>query len=299
MARATRRGYKSGMTDASPLKPHARVSAGAVSFANDAPISVFAGPCQMESRQHALEMAGALKEIAGKLDLGLVYKSSYDKANRTSLTGRRGIGLSAAIDVFAEIRESLGLPVLTDVHETAHCAAVAPVVDVLQIPAFLCRQTDLLIAAAKTGRIVKIKKGQFLAPWDMKNVVAKVVGSGNQNVLVTERGVSFGYNTLVVDMRSLPIMAETGAPVIFDATHSVQQPGGRGESSGGDRRFVPVLARAAVAVGVAGLFIETHQDPDAAPSDGPNMVPLRDFEVLMRELISIDAVVKGYTPKIG
>lgn len=253
----------------------------------------------MESRQHALEMAGALKEIAGKLGLGLVYKSSYDKANRTSLTGRRGIGLSAAIDVFAEIRESLGLPVLTDVHETAHCAAVAPVVDVLQIPAFLCRQTDLLIAAAKTGRIVKIKKGQFLAPWDMKNVVAKVVGSGNQNVLVTERGVSFGYNTLVVDMRSLPIMAETGAPVIFDATHSVQQPGGRGESSGGDRRFVPVLARAAVAVGVAGLFIETHQDPDTAPSDGPNMVPLRDFEALMRELISIDAVVKGYTPKIG
>lgn len=299
MARATRRGYKCGMTDAPPLQPHARVSAGAVSFANDAPISVFAGPCQMESRQHALEMAGALKEIAGKLGLGLVYKSSYDKANRTSLTGRRGIGLSAAIDVFAEIRESLGLPVLTDVHETAHCAAVAPVVDVLQIPAFLCRQTDLLIAAAKTGRIVKIKKGQFLAPWDMKNVVSKVVGSGNQNVLVTERGVSFGYNTLVVDMRSLPIMAETGAPVIFDATHSVQQPGGRGESSGGDRRFVPVLARAAVAVGVAGLFIETHQDPDTAPSDGPNMVPLRDFEGLMRELISIDAVVKGYTPKIG
>lgn len=249
----------------------------------------------MESRTHALEMASALKEICTRLGLGLVYKSSFDKANRTSLGGRRGIGLKAALPVFAEIRETLGLPVVTDVHEIAHCVEVAPVVDVLQIPAFLCRQTDLLIAAAQTGRVVKIKKGQFLAPWDMKNVLAKVVGSGNANVLLTERGASFGYNTLVSDMRALPIMAETGAPVIFDATHSVQQPGGQGTSSGGDRRFVPVLARAAVAVGVAGLFIETHQDPDHAPSDGPNMVPLRAFEPLMRELMAIDGVVKTRT----
>ncbi|MFA5949662.1 MAG: 3-deoxy-8-phosphooctulonate synthase [Hyphomicrobium sp.] len=287
------------MTHPQSIKPAHRVSAGAVTFANDAPLAVFAGPCQMESRAHAMEMACALKEIAGRLGLGLVYKSSYDKANRTSLTGKRGIGLNAAIDVFAEIREGLGLPIVTDVHEIEHCKRIAPVVDVLQIPAFLCRQTDLLVAAAETGRVVKIKKGQFLAPWDMKNVIAKVVGSGNPNVLVTERGTSFGYNTLVVDMRSLPIMAETGAPVIFDATHSVQQPGGRGESSGGDRRFVPVLARAAVAVGVAGLFIETHQDPDHAPSDGPNMVPLVEFEGLMREMMALDALVKGYTPKIG
>jgi 2-dehydro-3-deoxyphosphooctonate aldolase (KDO 8-P synthase) len=246
----------------------------------------------MESRQHALEIATALKEIAAKLGIGLVYKSSFDKANRTSISGQRGIGLEAALAVFAEIRESLGLPIVTDVHEAGQCARVAPVVDILQIPAFLCRQTDLLIAAAKTGRIVKIKKGQFLAPWDMKNAVAKVVGSGNPNVLLTERGASFGYNTLVADMRALPIMAETGAPVIFDATHSVQQPGGQGTSSGGDRRFVPVLARAAVAVGVAGLFIETHENPDRAPSDGPNMVPLAEFEELVGELMEIDAVVK-------
>jgi 2-dehydro-3-deoxyphosphooctonate aldolase (KDO 8-P synthase) len=264
-----------------------------VAFGNHLPIAVFAGPCQMESRQHALEMASALKEICAKLGLGLVYKSSYDKANRTSISGKRGIGLSAAIEVFGEIRETLGLPTVTDVHEIAHCAAVAPVVDVLQIPAFLCRQTDLLIAAAKTGRVVKIKKGQFLAPWDMKNAVAKVTESGNPNVLLTERGSSFGYNTLVADMRSLPIMAETGCPVIFDATHSVQQPGGQGTSSGGDRKMVPVLARAAVAVGVAGLFIETHQDPDKAPSDGPNMVRLDKFESLMAELMAIDKVVKG------
>jgi 2-dehydro-3-deoxyphosphooctonate aldolase (KDO 8-P synthase) len=269
-----------------------QVHAGGVTFANDSPIAILAGPCQMESRQHALEMASALKEIAGRLGIGLVYKSSFDKANRTSLSGKRGIGLEAALQVFAEIRESLGLPVVTDVHEAGQCERVAPVVDVLQIPAFLCRQTDLLIAAARTGRVVKIKKGQFLAPWDMKNAVAKVVGSGNPNVLLTERGVSFGYNTLVADMRALPIMAETGAPVIFDATHSVQQPGGQGTSSGGDRRFVPVLARAAVAVGVAGLFIETHQDPDRAPSDGPNMVPLKDFEGFLRDLMEIDAVVK-------
>src|SRR5688572_8810702 len=252
-------------------KPNAAVTVGKATFANDRPIAVLAGPCQMESRAHALEMATALKEICGRLGLGLVYKSSFDKANRTSIAGKRGIGLKEALPVFAEIRETLGLPVVTDVHEISHCADVAPVVDVLQIPAFLCRQTDLLVAAAKTGRVVKIKKGQFLAPWDMKNVLAKVTGSGNTQVLVTERGVSFGYNTLVVDMRSLPIMAETGAPVIFDATHSVQQPGGQGTSSGGVRRFVPILARAAVAVGVAGLFIETHENPDRAPSDGPNM----------------------------
>jgi 2-dehydro-3-deoxyphosphooctonate aldolase (KDO 8-P synthase) len=274
-------------------QPESTVTIGNVTFAHDRPIAVFAGPCQMESRAHALETASALKEIAGRLGLGLVYKSSFDKANRTSLSGKRGMGLDGALSVFAEIREKLGLPVVTDVHETWQCARVAEVVDVLQIPAFLCRQTDLLVAAAVTGRAVKIKKGQFLAPWDMKNVVAKVTGSGNARVLVTERGASFGYNTLVVDMRSLPIMAETGAPVIFDATHSVQQPGGQGTSSGGDRRYVPVLARAAVAVGVAGLFIETHPDPDKAPSDGPNMVPLKDFEGLMRDLMALDAVVKS------
>lgn len=273
-------------------KPNAVVSVGNVTFANDRPIAVFAGPCQMESRAHALEMATALKEICGRLGLGLVYKTSFDKANRTSLGGKRGIGLAGALPVFAEIRETLGLPVVTDVHEAGQCAQLAEVVDVLQIPAFLCRQTDLLIAAARTGRVVKVKKGQFLAPWDMQNVVAKITGSGNPNVLVTERGASFGYNTLVVDMRSLAIMARIGCPVIFDATHSVQQPGGQGTASGGDRTFVPVLARAAVAVGVAGLFIETHQDPDHAPSDGPNMVPLAAFEGLMRELMAIDAVVK-------
>ncbi len=281
------------MSTHEPLRPNARVRVGNVTFANDAPIAVLAGPCQMESRAHALEMASALKEIAARLGIGLVYKTSFDKANRTSLGGKRGLGLDQALGVFAEVRESLGLPVVTDVHDASQCAVVGEVVDILQIPAFLCRQTDLLIAAAKTGRVVKIKKGQFLAPWDMKNVVAKVTGSGNANVLVTERGVSFGYNTLVVDMRALPIMAETGAPVIFDATHSVQQPGGQGTSSGGDRRFVPVLARAAVAVGVAGLFIETHEDPDNAPSDGPNMVPLRDFEALLRDLMALDKVVKG------
>jgi 2-dehydro-3-deoxyphosphooctonate aldolase (KDO 8-P synthase) len=247
----------------------------------------------MESRAHALEMATALKEIAEKLGFGLVFKASFDKANRTSLSGRRGIGLEAALPVFAEIRETLALPVVTDVHDGAQCALLAPVIDVLQIPAFLCRQTDLLVAAAKTGRVVKVKKGQFLAPWDMKNVVEKIVVSGNPNVLLTERGASFGYNTLVTDMRALPIMAEIGCPVIFDATHSVQQPGGQGTSSGGDRRFVPVLARAAVAVGVAGLFIETHEDPENAPSDGPNMVPLKNFELMVKELMAIDALVKA------
>ena len=279
-------------------KPNASVSIGNVTFANDRPIALFAGPCQMESRAHALEMASALKEICARLGIGLVYKTSFDKANRTSLEGRRGIGLEGALPVFAEIRETLGLPVVTDVHEAQQCARLAEVVDVLQIPAFLCRQTDLLIAAAKTGRAVKVKKGQFLAPWDMQNVVAKITGSGNPNVLVTERGASFGYNTLVVDMRSLAIMARIGAPVIFDATHAVQQPGGQGTATGGDRTFVPVLARAAVAVGVAGVFIETHQDPDNAPSDGPNMVPLEEFEGLVRELMALDAVVKRRSAKV-
>ena len=280
-------------------KPNAAVAIGNVTFANDRPIALFAGPCQMESRGHALEMAAALKEICGRLGIGLVYKSSFDKANRTSLGGKRGIGLEGALPVFAEIRASLGLAVVTDVHEAGQCAVLAEVVDVLQIPAFLCRQSDLLVAAARTGRPVKVKKGQFLAPWDMGNVVAKVTGSGNADVLVTERGASFGYNTLVVDMRSLAIMARIGCPVIFDATHAVQSPGGHGTSSGGDRTFVPVLARAAVAVGVAGLFIETHQDPDHAPSDGPNMVPLKDMEALLSELMAIDAVAKrGQTLRV-
>ena len=273
-------------------KPNSAVKIGNVTFGNDRPIALFAGPCQMESRAHVLEMAAALKEICARLGIGLVYKTSFDKANRTSFTGKRGMGLDGALPVFAEIRESLGLPVVTDVHEAGQCARLAEVVDVLQIPAFLCRQTDLLIAAARTGRVVKVKKGQFLAPWDMENVVAKITGSGNPNVLVTERGASFGYNTLVVDMRALAIMARIGCPVIFDATHAVQQPGGQGTASGGDRTFVPVLARAAVAVGVAGLFIETHQDPDKAPSDGPNMVPLAQFEGLVANLMAIDAVVK-------
>jgi 2-dehydro-3-deoxyphosphooctonate aldolase (KDO 8-P synthase) len=274
-------------------KPNAAVTVRDVTFANDRPLAVFAGPCQMESRAHALEMATALREIADRLGLGLVYKTSFDKANRTSLHAKRGLGFDAALSVFAEIRERVGLAVVTDVHEAQQCARLAEVVDVLQIPAFLCRQTDLLVAAASTGRVVKVKKGQFLAPWDMANVVAKVTGSGNANVLVTERGVTFGYNTLVVDMRSLAIMAELGCPVIFDATHAVQQPGGQGTASGGERRFVPVLARAAVAVGVAGVFIETHQDPDRAPSDGPNMVPLKQFEGLMRDLMAIDALAKA------
>jgi 2-dehydro-3-deoxyphosphooctonate aldolase (KDO 8-P synthase) len=270
------------------------ISAGGVAFANHLPFSLIAGPCQMESRAHALEMASALKEICARLGVGFVFKTSYDKANRTSASAARGVGLEAALPVFADIRESLGLAVLTDVHTAEQCAPVAEAVDILQIPAFLCRQTDLLKAAAKTGRIVNVKKGQFLAPWDMKNVVAKVVKAGNENVMVTERGVSFGYNTLVSDMRSLPIMAQTtGKPVIFDATHSVQQPGGRGETSGGQREFVAALSRAAVAVGVAGLFIETHEDPDNAPSDGPNMVPLREMEGLLRQLQAIDRLVKA------
>ena len=267
--------------------------AGAVRFGADLPLALIAGPCQLESRMHALEMAGALKAIAARLGVGLVFKTSFDKANRTSGAGQRGVGLKEALPIFAEIRDSLDLPVLTDVHEPDQCALAAQAVDVLQIPAFLCRQTDLLVAAARTGRTVNVKKGQFLAPWDMKHVVAKVAGAGGANVLVTERGVSFGYNTLVSDMRALPILAsDTGAPVVFDATHSVQQPGGQGASSGGQREFVPVLARAAVAVGVAGVFIETHQDPDHAPSDGPNMVPLRDFEALISRLMAFDQLAK-------
>jgi 2-dehydro-3-deoxyphosphooctonate aldolase (KDO 8-P synthase) len=264
-----------------------------VRFGQGLPLAIIAGPCQLESRAHALEMASALKAISGKLGFGLVFKTSYDKANRTSGAAARGVGLSQALPIFAEIRESLGLPVLTDVHEPDQCAIAAEAVDVLQIPAFLSRQTDLLVAAAQTGRAVNVKKGQFLAPWDMKHVVAKIADAGGCNVLATERGASFGYNTLVSDMRALPIMArETGAPVIFDATHSVQQPGGQGASSGGQREFVAVLARAAVAVGVAGVFIETHQDPDHAPSDGPNMVPLRDFEKIIAELMAFDRLAK-------
>jgi 2-dehydro-3-deoxyphosphooctonate aldolase (KDO 8-P synthase) len=271
----------------------ATVAVGPVRFGNDLPLAIIAGPCAMESRQHALEMASALKEITARLGLGLVYKSSFDKANRTSSASARGIGLDEALPIFAEVKERLGLPVTTDVHEIEQCAPVAEVVDILQIPAFLCRQTDLLVAAAGTGRVVNVKKGQFLAPWDMANVARKITDAGNPNVMVTERGASFGYNTLVSDMRALPIMAATtGAPVIFDATHSVQQPGGQGTTSGGQREFVPVLARAAVAVGVAGVFIETHQDPDKAPSDGPNMVPLKDLEKLLAELKAFDALAK-------
>ncbi|HWK94611.1 MAG TPA: 3-deoxy-8-phosphooctulonate synthase [Pseudolabrys sp.] len=278
--------------DQTPI-PNKIVAAGGVRFGNDLPLALIAGPCQLESRAHALEMASALKEIAAKVGIGLVFKTSFDKANRTSASAARGVGLKAALPVFAEIRETLGLPVLTDVHDAEQCAAAAQALDILQIPAFLSRQTDLLIAAAKTGRVVNVKKGQFLAPWDMKNVVAKLTGAGNPNVLLTERGASFGYNTLVSDMRALPIMARTGAPVIFDATHSVQQPGGQGTSSGGEREFVPVLARAAVAVGVAGVFIETHQDPDHAPSDGPNMVPLKDMEALLTRLVAFDRLAKA------
>ena len=270
------------------------VRVGNVTLGNRERLALIAGPCQMESRDHAFACAGVLKEMADTLGLGLIYKSSYDKANRTSAGAARGIGMEKGLAVFADLKATFGFPVVTDVHETSHCAEVASVVDVLQIPAFLCRQTDLLVAAAKTGRVINVKKGQFLAPWDMANVAAKVRGAGNPNVMVTERGASFGYNTLVSDMRALPIMAETcRAPVIFDATHSVQQPGGNGTSSGGERRFVVSLARAAVAVGVAGVFIECHQDPDNAPCDGPNMVHLKDMPALMEQLLAFDALAKG------
>jgi len=276
-----------------PAHPNAVVAVGQVRFGNALPFALIAGPCVLESRAHAFEMAAALKEIAARRGIGFVYKTSFDKANRTSGESPRGLGLDKALEVFTDLRDTLGVPVLTDVHEPDQCAIVAEVVDVLQIPAFLSRQTDLLIAAAKTGRAVNVKKGQFLAPWDMKNVVEKITGAGNANVLVTERGVSFGYNTLVSDMRALPLLAKLGAPVIFDANHSVQQPGGQGASSGGERDFVPVLARAAVAVGIAGLFIETHQDPDKAPSDGPNMIPLKELEPLLERLMQFDKLAKA------
>lgn len=264
-----------------------------IQIGNDKKLTLIAGPCQLESREHGLEVSARLKEIADRLDIGLIYKTSYDKANRTSISSARGMGLEASLPVFNEIRETTGLPVLTDVHTAEQATIAAEAVDVIQIPAFLCRQTDLLIAAAKTGKVINVKKGQFLAPWDMKNVLAKVTEAGNPNVMACERGVSFGYNTLVSDMRSLPIMASFGAPVVFDATHSVQQPGGQGATSGGQREFVPTLARAAVAVGVAAVFMETHPDPDNAPSDGPNMVPLDQFEELVKRLLDFDALAKG------
>ncbi|MDR6293020.1 2-dehydro-3-deoxyphosphooctonate aldolase (KDO 8-P synthase) [Inquilinus ginsengisoli] len=269
------------------------VSVGNVTFANDRPLTVIAGPCQLESRAHALEMSQALVEITSKLGLGLVYKTSFDKANRTSAVAERGLGMNKSLPIMAEIRERFGCPVLTDIHDAAQCAPVAEAVDILQIPAFLCRQTDLLLAAGATGRAINVKKGQFLAPWDMKNVASKIASTGNDKILLTERGVSFGYNTLVSDMRALPILAQTGYPVVFDATHSVQQPGGQGTSSGGQREFVPVLARAAVSIGVAAVFIETHQDPDHAPSDGPNMVPISKLEALLTTLLALDRIAKA------
>lgn len=275
------------------MTPNSTVRVGNVEIANDKPLTLIAGPCQLENREHALKMSGALKELSDKLGIGVIYKTSFDKANRTSANAQRGLGLEASLPIFNEIRETTGLPVLTDVHTEEQCRIAAQAVDVLQIPAFLCRQTDLLLAAAATGKVVNVKKGQFLAPWDMKNVVDKITGAGNPNVLVTERGASFGYNTLVSDMRALPELAATGAPVVFDATHSVQQPGGKGSSSGGQREYVPVLARAAVAVGVAAVFMETHEDPDNAPSDGPNMVPLSQMEGLIRTLQEFDALAKA------
>ncbi len=274
------------MTKSRPVK------IGKVTFGNDRPLALIAGPCALESRAHAMEMCGALTELTASLGIGLVYKTSFDKANRTSLKGDRGLGMSRGLPILAELREKYGCPVLTDVHAAEQCKPVAEAVDVLQIPAFLCRQTDLLIAAGETGKAVNVKKGQFLAPWDMKNVVAKIAATGNERILVCERGASFGYNTLVSDMRSLPVLAETGYPVVFDATHSVQQPGGQGSSSGGQREFVPVLARAAVAVGVAAVFMETHRDPDKAPSDGPNMVPFKDMPALLERLLAFDRIAK-------
>jgi 2-dehydro-3-deoxyphosphooctonate aldolase (KDO 8-P synthase) len=273
-------------------KPNAVVQIGKVRIGNSLPLTLIAGPCQLESRDHALMMSSALAKIAGRMNIGFIYKTSFDKANRTSIAGARGLGLEAALPIFAELRARIGAPLLTDVHQIGQCQPVAEVADVLQIPAFLCRQTDLLVAAAKTGRVVNVKKGQFLAPWDMENVVAKIISSGNPNVLVTERGVSFGYNTLVADMRALPIMKKIGVPVVFDATHSVQQPGGRGSQSGGDREMVPALAAAATAVGIAAIFIETHEDPERAPSDGATMLPLGEIEPLLRKLIAFDRVAK-------
>jgi 2-dehydro-3-deoxyphosphooctonate aldolase (KDO 8-P synthase) len=273
--------------------PH-HVSVNGLAIGNDLPLAIIAGPCVMESRQHALECAHALADMARDLDVGLIYKTSFDKANRTSLEGARGIGLDAALPIFAAIREQAGLPVITDVHDAGQCARVAEVVDVLQIPAFLCRQTDLLVAAAKTGRAINVKKGQFLAPWDMANVVEKIRKAGNDRVMVCERGASFGYNTLISDMRALPILARTGCPVVFDATHSVQQPGGKDTASGGQREFAPVLARAAVAVGVAAVFMETHPDPDKAPSDGPNMIPMKQLPGVVEMLLELDRLAKAH-----
>jgi len=270
-----------------------QVRIGRLRLANDRPLALIAGPCALESRAHALEMSRALKELCGKLGIGLVYKTSFDKANRTSASSARGIGMKKGLPILAELRESVGVPVLTDVHEPEQCAPTAEAVDVLQIPAFLCRQTDLLLAAGRTGKPVNVKKGQFLAPWDMKNVVAKIDSTGNRNALVCERGVSFGYNTLVSDMRALPILKSIGSPVVFDATHSVQQPGGQGGTSGGQREFVPVLARAAVSIGVAAVFMETHRDPDKAPSDGPNMVPLKQMRGLVETLMEFDRLAKA------
>jgi 2-dehydro-3-deoxyphosphooctonate aldolase (KDO 8-P synthase) len=274
------------------MTPPRHVSVGDVTIGNDLPLTIIAGPCVLESRDHGLEVSAALAEIAGRLGVGLIYKSSFDKANRTSASGARGIGLQEALPILAEIRETTGCPVLTDVHLPEQCAPVAEAVDVLQIPAFLCRQTDLIVAAAETGRALNIKKGQFLAPWDMKHVLAKADAAGNPNVMLCERGASFGYNTLVSDMRAIPELAATGCPVVFDATHSVQQPGGQGTTSGGQREYVPVLARAAVAVGVAAVFMETHPDPDSAPSDGPNMIPLNQVEALIARLMAFDALAK-------
>ena len=281
----------------SPMPAPRHVPIGKLTLGNDRPLALIAGPCALESRSHALEMSHALVELTSRLGIGLIYKTSFDKANRTSISSNRGMGLTESLPILAEIRETYGCPVVTDVHEKEQCAPVAEAVDVLQIPAFLCRQTDLLLAAGATGRAVNVKKGQFLAPWDMKQVAAKLASTGNEKILLCERGASFGYNTLVSDMRSLPILAETGYPVVFDATHSVQQPGGQGATSGGERRFVPVLARAAVAVGVAAVFMETHQDPDHAPSDGPNMVHLKDMPALLEELIAFDKLAKARSAK--
>ncbi len=269
------------------------VNVGPLSIANDRPFTLIAGPCQLESRDHAFMMAGALSELTSKLGIGLIYKTSFDKANRTSVSAQRGLGMDQSLPILADIREKFGCPVLTDIHTAEQCAPVAEVVDVLQIPAFLCRQTDLLLAAGETGKPINVKKGQFLAPWDMKNVAAKIASTGNHNILLCERGASFGYNTLVSDMRSLPIMAQTGYPVVYDATHSVQQPGGQGTSSGGQREFVPVLARAAIAIGVAAVFMETHENPDCAPSDGPNMVPLDQMEGVLTTLLALDRIAKA------
>ena len=269
-----------------------KVNCGNIEISNDNKICIIAGPCQLETEQHAMDMAGKIKEITKKFNLGFIYKTSFDKANRTSLKGKRGMGLEKSLPIFDKIRNEVGLPVLTDVHTAEQCSLVSNHIDVLQIPAFLCRQTDLLIAAAKTGKIINVKKGQFLAPWDMANVIKKIEDSGNKNILITERGASFGYNTLVSDMRALPIMSKFGFPIVFDATHSVQQPGGMGEKSGGQREFVPYLARAAIAVGVGAIFMETHEDPDNAPSDGPNMVPLNEIKDLLKKLTEIDNLIK-------